>query len=121
MCIEAKRRLNELQCKFDVPPVILVRSCCTLSCDFDNIAREQWLSPKNAATMSKRAFSNIETLMPKISDRVAERKRDNNPNTDLSIAENWLLRPELTEICKQAIQDGLTARVRFHRTSCDRN
>ncbi len=76
---------------------------------------------KVTATMSKRAFSNIEAIMPNISDQVAEKKRDNDPNIDLSNAENWLLRPELTEICKHAIQDGLTARVRFYRTSCDRN
>ena len=76
---------------------------------------------KNAATLSKRGLSNIETIMPKISGQVAERKRHDNPNIDLSTAENWLLRPELTEICKQAIQDGLTARVRFYRTLGDCN
>ena len=54
--------------------------------------------------------------MPKISGQVAERKKMNNPNIDLSTSENWLLRPELIEICKQAIQGGFTAKVKLSWT-----
>ncbi len=69
------------------------------------------VSSENAAALSKRRFSNIKAIMPKISGQVDERKKVNNPNIDLSTAENWLLRPELIELCKQAIQDGFTAKV----------
>ena len=41
--------------------------------------------------------------MPKISAAVKERSRAENPNIDLASAENWLLRPELIDICKNAI------------------
>ncbi|KAL5364141.1 PLP-dependent transferase [Aspergillus floccosus] len=45
--------------------------------------------------------------MPKISAAVAERTRLDNPNIDLSTAENWLLRDELLDICKDAITKNL--------------
>ena len=65
----------------------------------------------NAVTMSKRGFANIESIMPRINDQVTERQKVKNHNIDLSSAENWLIRPELVEICKDAIQKDLTAKV----------
>ena len=61
--------------------------------------------------MSKRGFSNVEAIMPKIQAQVAERTKTTNFNIDLSTAENCLIRPELVEIYKKAIQDGLSSSV----------
>ncbi|KAJ5427440.1 PLP-dependent transferase [Penicillium cf. griseofulvum] len=48
--------------------------------------------------------------MPKIQDTVTERARSDNPNIDLSTAENWLIRDELVELCKSSIQETLSSR-----------
>ena len=45
--------------------------------------------------------------MPKITAAAAERSRLDSPNIDLSSAENWLIRAELIEICKEAITERL--------------
>lgn len=50
--------------------------------------------------------------MPKIKGAVEERKIKENPNIDLSTAENWLIREELIEICKDSIAQGLEPKVR---------
>ncbi|KAI0886469.1 1-aminocyclopropane-1-carboxylate synthase [Annulohypoxylon maeteangense] len=60
--------------------------------------------------LSKRGWDNVEAVMPKIKAAVAQRKIQNNTNIDLSTAENWLMRPELIEICKTAILEQLDAR-----------
>ena len=63
--------------------------------------------------MSARGWSNVSAIMPKISAQVAERSRPDNPNIDLATAENWLIRNEIIEICKEAIQIGLHPKVSF--------
>ncbi|KAL1856868.1 putative secondary metabolism biosynthetic enzyme [Diaporthe australafricana] len=60
--------------------------------------------------LSKRGWANVETIMPKIKGAVAQRKIKNNANIDLSTAENWLMRPELMEICKAAVEEHLEPR-----------
>ncbi|OCL14891.1 PLP-dependent transferase [Glonium stellatum] len=61
-------------------------------------------------TLSQRGWANVEAIMPKIGGAVAERMIKNNRNIDLSTAENWLIRPDLINICKDAIAKGLCAR-----------
>ena len=59
-----------------------------------------------------RGLSNVASIMPKIAGAVKDRSSlqiDSNPNIDLSTAENWLLRPELIQICKDAIANSLCA------------
>lgn len=63
--------------------------------------------------LSQRSNAVVQTIMPRISSAVAERTRMDNPKIDLSTAENWLLRDELAEICKDAISEGLEAKVRL--------
>ncbi|KAF2729067.1 PLP-dependent transferase [Polyplosphaeria fusca] len=64
---------------------------------------------KVSPEFSERGRSNIEAIMPKIKGAVEERKSKTSSNIDLSTAENWLIRPELMEICKEAINQDLTA------------
>jgi hypothetical protein len=61
--------------------------------------------------LSKRGWSTVEGILPKIKATVVERTKKKNTNIDLSTAENWLIRPELIEICKGAINDNLTCLV----------
>ncbi len=74
--------------------------------------------------MSERGWSNVAGIMPRIAAAVEERTRQDNPNIDLSTAENWLIRPELIELCKNAISSNLSAQVRerkrvfFHIRFC---
>lgn len=65
-------------------------------------------TPRN---LSKRGWATVEGIMPKIKDVVAERSKKMNTNIDLSTAENWLLRPELVALCKDAIMDDLLPKV----------
>ncbi|MCJ1401065.1 hypothetical protein MMC11_004277 [Xylographa trunciseda] len=60
--------------------------------------------------LSKRGWSNVAEIMPRISAAVTERTRQDNPNIDLATAENWLLRPEIIALCKDAIVQKLQAR-----------
>lgn len=62
-------------------------------------------SPGNG--LSARGWANVGEIMPKISAAVEERSHRDNPNIDLASAENWLLRPELLDICKDAISSKL--------------
>ncbi|ORY14660.1 1-aminocyclopropane-1-carboxylate synthase 7 [Clohesyomyces aquaticus] len=57
---------------------------------------------------SQRGWSNIKAIMPKIKGAIEERKSKETSNIDLSTAENWLIREELKEICKDAIVGSLT-------------
>lgn len=60
--------------------------------------------------LSKRGAGNVDAILPRISAAVAERTKNNlrsNPNIDLGTSENWLIRPELIELTKAAINDSL--------------
>jgi phage-related tail fiber protein len=61
--------------------------------------------------LSQRGQANVDAIMPKIKGAVEERKVKHNKNIDLSTSENWLIRPELIEICKEAIAEDLVASV----------
>lgn len=61
--------------------------------------------------LSQRGWNNVEGIMPKIRAAVQERKVTNSANIDLSTAENWLIRPELIDICKESIAQNLEPRV----------
>lgn len=66
-----------------------------------------------SAGLSARSTEVVEAIMPRIQDTVAERTRQDNPNIDLSTAENCLIRRELIEIYQESIQRGdLAPRVR---------
>lgn len=55
--------------------------------------------------MSIRGGSNVAAIMPKIAAAVTARSR--GTKIDLASAENWLIRPEIIEICKEAIVNNL--------------
>lgn len=71
--------------------------------------------------MSTRGWSNVESIMPQIHAAVEERekqhaaqsaavkgmKRDDSSPIDLSTAENWLLRGEMLQLCRQEIANHL--------------
>ena len=59
------------------------------------------------SVLSKRGNANVEAIMPKIKGQVAERVKENNTNIDLSTAENWFIRSELIDICKEIITQEL--------------
>ena len=61
----------------------------------------------SAIGLSTRGLSNVSAIMPKITAAVTERTE--GAHIDLSSAENWLLRPELISICKDAIASKLSA------------
>lgn len=66
------------------------------------------------AGLSVRSSEVVEAIMPCIRDAVVERTRQDNPNIDLSTAENWLIRKELIEMYQESIQRGdLAARVGY--------
>ncbi|PGH15386.1 hypothetical protein AJ80_05570 [Polytolypa hystricis UAMH7299] len=60
--------------------------------------------------LSKRSSEVVESIMPKISAAVAERTKRDNPNIDLSTAENWLLRQELMELFKDGLNQEFGSR-----------
>ncbi|RMZ66210.1 aminotransferase -like [Pyrenophora seminiperda CCB06] len=49
------------------------------------------------------------SIMPKIKGALEQRSMQDNPNIDLSTAENWLIRTELMDLCKSAISTDLKA------------
>lgn len=61
--------------------------------------------------LSQRAWSNVAGIMPQIDAAVKAREQSDNSIIDLATAENWLLRPELIELCKMAINTRLEAKV----------
>jgi spore cortex formation protein SpoVR/YcgB (stage V sporulation) len=69
--------------------------------------------------MSRRGYSNVEAIMPKISAQVAERTKKINFHIDLSTAENCLIRPEIVQIYKTAIQEDLCSSVRLAEKDID--
>lgn len=65
--------------------------------------------------LSKRGGANVEAVWPRISKAVAERENTKtepqNAPIDLGTSENWLIRDELIELFKEAVNDGLSDRV----------
>ena len=57
--------------------------------------------------ISTRMRDTMASVMPKIDSALSGR----SSSIDLSTAENWLVRPELEEIYKAAIQSGLSSEV----------
>jgi hypothetical protein len=68
---------------------------------------------------SSRGRSNLTNIMQKIPKAILEGTKDTNLLStknnliDLSMAENWLIRPEVLEICKSAIQNNFESHVRI--------
>lgn len=62
--------------------------------------------------LSSRGAGNVQTTLEKINAAVEERAKKDNDNIDLSTSENWLIREELMEICKKAVNEKLVAKVR---------
>ena len=69
------------------------------------------MSHLNEGQLSPRGWTNFADVLPKISAAIEERSRCDNPNIDLGTAENWLVRTELIEICKEAIDKNLKPSV----------
>ena len=106
---------------------ILQRAPCVFSLDLifvpnnsDTTARKPRSTEGGGATMtqpyarndmSSRGSANVDEIMPKITATVAERSKPQTSNIDLSTAENWLIRPEVIEICKVAIAENLCPEV----------
>ena len=65
------------------------------------MASNEWLA--------KRTRGHVEALLPKISTALKE--RDNSAQLDLATAENHLIRAELVELYKSAINERLTSEV----------
>ncbi|KAF2122846.1 1-aminocyclopropane-1-carboxylate synthase 7 [Lophiotrema nucula] len=59
--------------------------------------------------LSSRGRSNVDAIMPKIKGAIEERKAKKSSKIDLSTAENWLIRSELIDACKAAINQALTS------------
>jgi aspartate/methionine/tyrosine aminotransferase len=56
--------------------------------------------------LSTRGEANVGAIMPKIKSAVSD--RSTGVQIDLASAENWLIRPEVIVICKEAISSQLT-------------
>lgn len=69
------------------------------------------MTTETDSNLSERGWATVEGILPKIKDTVAERSKKVNTNIDLSTAENWLIRPELVNICKDAIDENLSPKV----------
>jgi hypothetical protein len=61
--------------------------------------------------LSRRMNKSVASMLPHIAATIAERTSKAPAKIDLATAENWLLRPELLEICKDAFVEKLTASV----------
>ncbi|CAJ2504446.1 Uu.00g118400.m01.CDS01 [Anthostomella pinea] len=60
--------------------------------------------------LSRRGAANVQAVWPRISKAAEERERQaGNPCIDLSTSENWLLRNELIDLYKQAIEGSLSS------------
>ncbi|KAF2128308.1 PLP-dependent transferase [Dothidotthia symphoricarpi CBS 119687] len=59
------------------------------------------------AELSSRMQKPVSAILPKIAATISERT-STTPKIDLATAENWLLRPEILDICKEAVQSSLT-------------
>lgn len=63
------------------------------------------------AELSSRMQKPASAILPKIAATIADRT-DAAHKIDLATAENWLIRPEIAEIYKDALQKNLTLAVR---------
>ncbi|CAG8976233.1 hypothetical protein HYALB_00011999 [Hymenoscyphus albidus] len=63
------------------------------------------MSSKKFPGLSARGGSNVTAVMPKVAAAVAA--RSSGSQIDLASAENWLIRPDIIEICKDAIANNL--------------
>lgn len=63
--------------------------------------------------LSLRGADNVAAILPRISLAVEERAKKDNTTIDLGTAENWLIRDELINLCREAIPEGLVAKVSF--------
>lgn len=63
--------------------------------------------------LSKRGAANVEAIWPRIANANSERKHQQHRSCiDMATSENWLLRHELLDLYKKAVQDGLSEKVR---------
>jgi gliotoxin/aspirochlorine biosynthesis aminotransferase len=61
--------------------------------------------------LSTRMSKSVASMLPHLTATISERMSKGPARIDLATSENWLLRPELVEICKDAIAQSLTADV----------
>ena len=61
--------------------------------------------------LSQRMSYTVAALLLKVSATIAERKFSTPCNIDLATAENWLIRPELVNLCKDAVAQSLEVDV----------
>lgn len=71
------------------------------------------MEPLSGYGLSTRGAGNVAAIWPQISKAVEEREKQYTAGSsiDMSTSENWLLRDELIQIYKKAIQDDLFGRV----------
>ena len=62
--------------------------------------------------LSERGWANVSAVMPKIESAVEERSGRESQTIDLATAENWLIREEIIELCKESIDGKLSSKVR---------
>ncbi|ETS77609.1 hypothetical protein PFICI_09671 [Pestalotiopsis fici W106-1] len=60
--------------------------------------------------LSARGAANVDAVWPRISKAATEREHAEQPCIDLATSENWLIRKELIDFYKKAVQDGLSDR-----------
>ncbi|TVY27400.1 putative aminotransferase [Lachnellula hyalina] len=61
--------------------------------------------------LSRRGAANVEAIWPRISTAATERERATEDSyIDVSTSENWLIREELIELYKKAVDDNLSGR-----------
>ncbi|KAI3326361.1 1-aminocyclopropane-1-carboxylate synthase 7 [Xylariaceae sp. AK1471] len=68
------------------------------------------LSAMEGFGLSSRGAANVAAIWPRISQAVEEREQRERPIIDMGTSENFLLRDELVEIYKKAVQDELCSR-----------
>ena len=67
--------------------------------------------------LSQRGATNVAAVWPRISKAVEEREQKANANQaiDMGTSENMLIREELIEIYKKAVQEGLSSKVSYNQ------
>ena len=61
--------------------------------------------------LSDRMAGTVSAMLPQIAASLSQRSATESPKIDLATAENWLLRPELVTLCKDAVAEDLVAQV----------
>ena len=76
------------------------------------------IKPTAMDPMSQRGRANVQSMIPLFPQSFWDSSKSTKDGggssddcIDLSAAENWLIRPELLEICRASINDTLTAKV----------